>query len=1173
MSVTEATLSLPTEPVPTSDTTPIYVGRTPLRTERHPVEGDFVERDGMRFYRIENVDRMPPFFISVVSGTDHWLFASSNGSVSAGRGNPEHALFPYTTVDKIHDARDLTGPKTLFLVNRSQNGEARHSLWEPFSDRYAGLYAVRRTLYKSIHGDTLRFEEVNEDLGLTFSITWQTSETFGFVKRSVLKNHGSGPVSVRLLDGVQNLMPYGIERSMQTERSVLADAYKKNERVPNTPLGLFTLSAIPVDKAEPSEALKATTVWSVGLDAEAILLSARQLDRFRTGHAVKTEDAVRAERGAYFVHATLNLDPGEAHDWDLVADIEQDVADVINLQDRLADPDALRDDLNRDIEAGRARLRYLIAASDGEQRTGERMTTARHRMNVLFNIMRGGIFDEGYVVNREDVRAYITHFNAPVAEAHADWFNGLPQRLSIQALHESAQAGSADLQRLCTTYLPLHFSRRHGDPSRPWNHFSIETTNQDGSMKRGYEGNWRDIFQNWEALSRSFPGFLEGIIATFVNASTADGYNPYRITDEGIDWEIIEPDDPWSYIGYWGDHQIIYLLRLLTLFHDHDPGRLSDILARRLYSYANVPYRIKPYADLLRNPHDTVVYDDDEEERIAERVASVGADGKLLWDGSGNVLRVTFAEKLLVTVLAKLTNFIPEGGIWMNTQRPEWNDANNALVGNGVSMVTLFAVRRYLAFLRTLLSDAPGEHTTLSAEVAELLGNVAAAFEQHADLAGRNLSDAERKQIVDALGLAGSTHRERLYEAGLSGETDEVAYTDIQALIERATAFLDHTIAVNRRDDGLFHAYNLMAVEGDEVSVSHLYAMLEGQVASLDAGVLSPEASADVLEAMRMSDLYRPDQHSYTLYPDRDLPDFLSKNNLPPEAVAESELLRTLIADGDRSLIVQDRRGGIHFNGTFRNKSSVQTALDALRAKGYADLVDREAKHVLDTFEQIFNHRAYTGRSGTFFGYEGLGSIYWHMVSKLALATQETFFRAHAAGEDATVLERLAAAYYDIRAGLGVNKTPEEYGAFPTDAYSHTPGHAGAKQPGMTGQVKEDILCRWGELGLLVRDGQIVFRPALLRADEFLHNAATFRYLDLHGNAQTIDLNADSLAFTYCQIPVVYRRADALAVRITEVDGTVTEIEGDALSRDLSAEVFGRTGRITRIDLDLPPAR
>ncbi len=55
------------------------------------------------------------------------------------------------------------------------------------------------------------------------------------------------------------------------------------------------------------------------------------------------------------------------------------------------------------------------------------------------------------------------------------------------------------------------------------------------------------------------------MIAKFVNASTVDGYNPYRITREGIDWEVEDPDDPWSHIGYWGDHQIIYLLKLLEL--------------------------------------------------------------------------------------------------------------------------------------------------------------------------------------------------------------------------------------------------------------------------------------------------------------------------------------------------------------------------------------------------------------------------------------------------------------------------------------------------------------------------------------------------------------------------------------------------------------------------------
>ena len=78
---------------------------------------------------------------------------------------------------------------------------------------------------------------------------------------------------------------------------------------------------------------------------------------------------------------------------------------------------------------------------------------------------------------------------------------------------------------------------------------------------------------------------------------------------------------------------------------------------------------------------------------------------------------MNFIEKILATVLAKVSNFIPEGGIWMNTQRPEWNDANNALVGNGVSMVTLYYLRRFLDFFEGMLEGENGE-VKLSVELA-----------------------------------------------------------------------------------------------------------------------------------------------------------------------------------------------------------------------------------------------------------------------------------------------------------------------------------------------------------------------------------------------------------------------------------------------------------------------
>ena len=34
-----------------------------------------------------------------------------------------------------------------------------------------------------------------------------------------------------------------------------------------------------------------------------------------------------------------------------------------------------------------------------------------------------------------------------------------------------------------------------------------------------YQGNWRDIFQNWEALAYSYPQFIDGMIYRFLNAS------------------------------------------------------------------------------------------------------------------------------------------------------------------------------------------------------------------------------------------------------------------------------------------------------------------------------------------------------------------------------------------------------------------------------------------------------------------------------------------------------------------------------------------------------------------------------------------------------------------------------------------------------------------------------
>ena len=176
---------------------------------------------------------------------------------------------------------------------------------------------------------------------------------------------------------------------------------------------------------------------------------------------------------------------------------------------------------------------------------------------------------------------------------------------------------------------------------------------------------------------------------------------------------------------------------------------------------------------------------------------------------------------------------------------------------------------------------------------------------------------------------------------------------------------------------------------------------------------------------------------------------------------------------GILTVLEQDVAGDYHFNGAFNNADSLKKALAELPEGPYKKLIEEEQQLLLDIFEEVFDHKSFTGRSGTFFGYEGLGSIYWHMVSKLLLAVMEYCLKAIEEGEDKTIIGRLIDHYYEINAGIGVHKSPELYGAFPTDPYSHTPAGKGAQQPGMTGQVKEDILSRMGELGVAVKEGKI----------------------------------------------------------------------------------------------------
>lgn len=228
------------------------------------VNGLFCEIAGKNYYKIENYDKMDNFFMTITSSSDIWNFCWSKGGITAGRIDSNHAVFPYYTADKVSDAASYTGNYTIISVETKDGTE----LWEPFVSLYASPSVQKkcdkyliRNIYKNENGTEVLFEEINTKLNLSFITGWTSSEKYGLVRSSKIKNLSDKTVNLSILDGCQNILPACCTSDFQNNNSILLDAYKKTDLMENTNLALFSVSSIVSDKAEPNEGLYANTCW------------------------------------------------------------------------------------------------------------------------------------------------------------------------------------------------------------------------------------------------------------------------------------------------------------------------------------------------------------------------------------------------------------------------------------------------------------------------------------------------------------------------------------------------------------------------------------------------------------------------------------------------------------------------------------------------------------------------------------------------------------------------------------------------------------------------------------------------------------------------------------------------------------------------------------------------
>ena len=260
------------------------------------VKGKFTKIDGREFYEIENYDKLDPFLFTLAASNDIWIYLSSNGGVTAGRMSAERAFFPYLTEDRLYHSTD-TGAKTIVKVTK----DGKTSLWQPFTNAYIEGYQTTRNLDKSVIGNEVIFEEINHCLGITFRYGWQSCEKYGIVRTASIVSDSD--VDVEIIDGMLNILPFGVRSAFQLELPCLADAYKSSEIIGDH-TAVYSLTSAINDKPTPEEMLRCNIAWAIADFPYQLYVSEKALKQFVNGTPEKSDTSF-GDRGAFLMSFKL----------------------------------------------------------------------------------------------------------------------------------------------------------------------------------------------------------------------------------------------------------------------------------------------------------------------------------------------------------------------------------------------------------------------------------------------------------------------------------------------------------------------------------------------------------------------------------------------------------------------------------------------------------------------------------------------------------------------------------------------------------------------------------------------------------------------------------------------------------------------------------------------------
>jgi hypothetical protein len=90
----------------------------------------------------------------------------------------------------------------------------------------------------------------------------------------------------------------------------------------------------------------------------------------------------------------------------------------------------------------------------------------------------------------------------------------------------------------------------------------------------------------------------------------------------------------------------------------------------------------------------------------------------------------------------------------------------------------------------------------------------------------------------------------------------------------------------------------------------------------------------------------------------------------------------------------------------------------------------------------------------------------------------------------------------------------------------------------------------------------VAFDFLLLDRNEFLSGPSKFAWWNIHDDLEQMDLDAGSIAFTICQVPVMIYPSKDKSMEIHRADGGTEKIDGHVLDPENSRHLLRRDGTI-----------